>query len=93
MYALARLTANWLKPAIVARGLDPGNLPAPHGLHRPNLLAGVMAWRNVWSGGRNVIEGLDSRCTVMLYDADGRRGRDPSSLSDYLAGHPAGRPV
>ena len=38
---------------IVAQGLDPENLPAPHGLHRPNLPEGVKAWRNVWSGGHS----------------------------------------
>ncbi len=51
--AIAGLTANWLKPSIVAQGLDPENLPAPHGLHRPNLPEGVKAWRNVWSGGHS----------------------------------------
>lgn len=51
--AIAGLTANWLKPSIIDQGLDPERLPAPHGLHRPNLPEGVRAWRNVWSGGHS----------------------------------------
>src|SRR5690606_20270587 len=48
--AIAGLTANWLKPSIEAQGLDPRNLPAPTA-RRPNLPAGVKAWKNIWSGG------------------------------------------
>lgn len=52
--AIAGLTANWLRPSIVANGLDPDALPAPKGLHRPDLPEGVSAWRTVWSAGHSV---------------------------------------
>ena len=52
--AIAGLTANWLRPSIEAQGLDPGDLPRPTGLHRPDLPKGVRAWRNVWSAGHSV---------------------------------------
>lgn len=51
--AIAGLTANWLKPSLVANGLDPDNLPPPRARHRPNLPEGVRAWRTVWSGGHS----------------------------------------
>jgi nitronate monooxygenase len=51
--AIAGLTANWLKPSIVANGLDPDNLPRPNPRRRPDLPDGVQAWRNVWSGGHS----------------------------------------
>ena len=51
--AIAGLTANWLKPSMMAVGLDPANLPQPRGRHRPNLPQGVKAWHNVWSGGHS----------------------------------------
>lgn len=50
--AIAGLTANWLRPSIVAAGLDPEALPPPSG-RRPNLPEGVRAWKNVWSGGHS----------------------------------------
>jgi nitronate monooxygenase len=51
--AIAGLTANWLKPSMVAHGLDPDNLPAPLARHRPNLPEGVKAWKHIWSGGHS----------------------------------------
>ena len=51
--AIAGLTANWLKPSLLANGLDPANLPAPTGHHKPNLPDGVKAWKTVWSGGHS----------------------------------------
>ncbi|MGE0386281.1 MAG: NAD(P)H-dependent flavin oxidoreductase [Gammaproteobacteria bacterium] len=52
--AIAGLTANWLRPSIVANGLDPDRLPPPAGRHRPDLPAGVRAWKTVWSAGHSV---------------------------------------
>jgi nitronate monooxygenase len=52
--AIAGLTANWLRPSIVANGLDPNGLPRPKGLHRPDLPEGVRAWHTVWSAGHSV---------------------------------------
>ena len=51
--AIAGLPASFLKPSMIAAGLDPDNLPPPKGLHRPNLPPGVKAWKNVWSGGHS----------------------------------------
>ncbi len=51
--AIAGLPASFLKPSIVAVGLDPGNLPPPLGPHRPQLPPGIRAWRHVWSGGHS----------------------------------------
>lgn len=52
--AISGLPASFLKPSMVAAGLDPDNLPAPLGMHRPNLPAGVKPWKTVWSGGHSV---------------------------------------
>jgi nitronate monooxygenase len=51
--AIAGLPASFLKPSIVANGLDPADLPAPTGRHRPNLPTGVKAWKTVYSGGHS----------------------------------------
>ena len=58
--AIAGLTANWLKPSLLANGLNPANLPAPTGQHKPNLPQGVKAWKTVWSGGHStgLIDGV-----------------------------------
>ncbi len=52
--AIAGLSANWLRPSIVASGLDPDALPPPKGLHQPKLPPGVRAWRTIWSAGQSV---------------------------------------
>ena len=52
--AIAGMPANFLKPSILAAGLDPDKLPPPHGPHRPNLPPGVKPWKTVWSGGHSV---------------------------------------
>ncbi|MFD5810220.1 NAD(P)H-dependent flavin oxidoreductase [Rhodococcus aetherivorans] len=51
--AIAGLPASFLKPSMVAAGLDPDDLPRPLGQHRPNLPAGVKPWKTVWSGGHS----------------------------------------
>ena len=51
--AVAGLTANWLRPSMVAAGLDPDRLPAPRG-RRPDLPDGARAWKTVWSAGHTV---------------------------------------
>jgi len=49
--AISGVPANFLRPSIVAAGLDPDNLP-PHG----NMDMGneARAWKNVWSAGQGV---------------------------------------
>jgi nitronate monooxygenase len=51
--AIAGMPASFLRPSMVANGLDPDNLPPPKGLHRPDLPPGIRAWKNVWSGGHS----------------------------------------
>lgn len=51
--AIAGLPASFLKPSMIKVGLDPDNLPAPLGRHRPDLPEGVKAWKSVWSGGHS----------------------------------------
>ncbi len=65
--AIAGLTANWLRPSLVANGLDPDDLPRPHARHRPNLPEGVSAWKTVWSGGHStgLVEDVPSVGTLV----------------------------
>lgn len=51
--AISGLPASFLEASIVANGLDPVNLPAPIGRHRPNLPDGVKPWKTVYSGGHS----------------------------------------
>lgn len=50
--AISGLPASFIRQSIEAAGLDPANLPAPLGLHRPDLPKGVAAWRDIWSAGQ-----------------------------------------
>lgn len=51
--AIAGLTANWLKPSLLANGLDPAALPRPAARHRPDLPEGIKAWKHIWSAGHS----------------------------------------
>jgi nitronate monooxygenase len=53
---ISGVPANFLRPSIVAAGLDPDNLP-PHG--KLSLESEARAWSNIWSAGQGVggIEG------------------------------------
>lgn len=51
--AIAGMPASFLRPSMIAHGLDPDNLPPPRGLHRPDLPEGIKAWKNIWSGGHS----------------------------------------
>lgn len=51
--AIAGLTANWLRPSLLAQGLDPECLPPLQANRRPGLPDGVKAWKNVWSAGHS----------------------------------------
>nr|WP_245405670.1 nitronate monooxygenase [Sphingobium sp. Sx8-8] len=51
--AIAGMNASFLKPSMVAAGLDPLNLPPPKAFHRPNLPAGIKPWKTIWSGGHS----------------------------------------
>lgn len=48
------VTANWLKPSLIAAGYDPANMPEDK---RPNFSDAqddAKAWKNVWSAGQGV---------------------------------------
>lgn len=49
--AISGVPANFLRPSIVAAGMDPDNLPPPG---RLDLEAEAKAWRDVWSAGQGV---------------------------------------
>ena len=49
--SISGLPASFIRQSIEAAGLDPARLPPPKGLHRPDLPAGVRAWRDIWSAG------------------------------------------
>ncbi len=47
------VSANWLRPSLAARGVDPGVLaPATHGYD--HLPADVRPWRDIWSAGQGI---------------------------------------
>jgi nitronate monooxygenase len=52
--AISGLAANFLRPSIIAAGLDPDNLPPPPGQHWPDLPQHVKPWRDIWSAGHAV---------------------------------------
>ena len=49
--AISGVSANFLRPSIVARGLDPDNLPAHGGL---DMGGEAKAWKTLWSAGQGV---------------------------------------
>jgi len=49
--AISGVNANFLRPSIVAAGLDPDNLPA-HG--RMDMEGEAKAWKDIWSAGQGV---------------------------------------
>ncbi len=51
--AIAGMPGSFLRPSIVAAGLDPDDLPALRGPHRANLPEGTRAWRDIWSAGHS----------------------------------------
>lgn len=48
------LPASWLKESIRATGMDPDNLPIPEGRSTDHLPAGIVPWRDIWSGGQGI---------------------------------------
>jgi len=55
--------ANFLRPSLVAAGLDPDNLP-PHGT--PDMQNESKAWKNIWSAGQGVGAIVDIPTTAEL---------------------------
>lgn len=46
------LPASWLKKSLRSAGLDPNNLFIPDGRSTDHLPAGVVPWKDIWSGGQ-----------------------------------------
>lgn len=88
---ISGIHANFLRPSIVAAGLDPDNLPE-HG--RLDLANEAKAWKNVWSAGQGVgaiddippAAELCERLIAEYADAIEQISRDPFAR---LAGEPA----
>jgi nitronate monooxygenase len=80
--AISGVSANFMRPSIVAAGLDPDNLVAHGGLDMQNE---AKAWKNVWSAGQGVgsigdIPGAAELCARLMagYDAAmAEAARDP----------------
>lgn len=48
------VTANWLKPSLIATGYDPANMPEDKQPNFENAQDDAKAWKNVWSAGQGV---------------------------------------
>ncbi|MDO9527093.1 MAG: nitronate monooxygenase, partial [Gemmobacter sp.] len=48
---ISGVNANFLRPSLIAEGLDPDNLPEPGGL---DVRAEARVWRDLWSAGQGV---------------------------------------
>jgi nitronate monooxygenase len=48
------ITANWLRPSLVAAGYDPANMPEDKKPNFENAQDDAKAWKNVWSAGQGV---------------------------------------
>lgn len=68
--AVNGVAANWLKPSLHLRGLDPAALPARQAGVRGHghLPADVEPWRNVWSAGQGIEEITDIPPVARLVD-------------------------
>ncbi|MFM2411529.1 MAG: hypothetical protein RL481_2357 [Pseudomonadota bacterium] len=48
------VTANWLRPSLIAAGYDPANMPEDKKPNFENAQDDAKAWKNVWSAGQGV---------------------------------------
>ena len=48
------VTANWLRPSLIAAGYDPADMPEDKKPNFENALDDAKAWKNVWSAGQGV---------------------------------------
>ncbi len=48
------VTANWLKPSLIAAGYDPANMPENKKPNFENAQDDAKAWKNVWAAGQGV---------------------------------------
>ncbi len=48
------VTANWLRPSLIAAGYDPANMPEDKKPNFENAQDDAKAWKNLWSAGQGV---------------------------------------
>ena len=48
------VTANWLRPSLIAAGYDPANMPEDKKPNFENAQDDAKAWKNVWAAGQGV---------------------------------------
>lgn len=48
------VTANWLRPSLIAAGYDPANMPEDNKPDFENAQDDTKAWKNLWSAGQGV---------------------------------------
>jgi nitronate monooxygenase len=48
------VTANWLRPSLIAAGYDPAHMPEGKKPNFENAMDDAKAWKNVWSAGQGV---------------------------------------
>lgn len=86
--AIAGMPASFLRPSMIANGLDPDNLPRPKEMHSPDLPNGLRAWKNIWSGGHSTGLVDDVPSVAELVDrlgAEFAAARDPRDWRAALA--------
>jgi len=60
------VTANWLRPSLVAAGYDPANMPEDKKPDFENAQDDTKAWKNVWSAGQGVgaVQAVEPLATI-----------------------------
>jgi nitronate monooxygenase len=81
--AIAGMPASFLRQSIAAAGLDPEALPPPLDRHRPDLPAGVKAWKTVWSGGHSTGLIDDVPSVSELVDRLATELQDTGAVADW----------
>jgi nitronate monooxygenase len=81
--AIAGMPASFLRQSIAAAGLDPAALPPPLDRHRPDLPAGVKAWKTVWSGGHSTGLIDDVPSVSELVDRLANELQDTGAVADW----------
>jgi nitronate monooxygenase len=83
---ISGVAANFLRPSIVAAGLDPENLP-PHG--KLSIEAEAKAWRNFWSAGQGVggIDDIPPAGVLVARLVAEYRAAMQGACADPFAGH------
>jgi len=61
------ITANWLRPSLIAAGHDPANMPEDKKPDFQNAQDDAKAWKNVWSAGQGVgaVTAIEPMATIV----------------------------